>query len=144
VSGTREQQIDRRLGQASCARTQDGGVIDDLRVAVRWDDIDCSRRQEFRRALGQGAHRQRTLAREDVGEMAGPVGAEVLAEHERRWEFWRQCRFEQRERLDPARRGADDDEVIERSIRCHSFPTYPLRLLLNTVATRCACTKHTA
>ncbi|HEX5548988.1 MAG TPA: hypothetical protein VFX24_16400 [Ktedonobacterales bacterium] len=46
--------------------------------------------------------------------MAGPVRAEVLREHEWGGEIGRQRGYEPRERLDAARRGTYDHEVIER------------------------------
>ena len=74
----------------------------DLHEPVRRNDEDHAVLQGL--PLLDHSDGQRRVAGEDLVQMAGAAGVEMLRDHDRRREVGRQARHDARERLDAARR----------------------------------------
>ena len=74
-------------------------------------DVDGARVQRL--VAVDRAHRQRPAPGQDVGQRGVAAGTEVLGDDDRGRELHRQGGNERRERLDPARRGPDHDQLGE-------------------------------
>lgn len=86
-------------------------MIGDLDVAVGRDHKHDARLQGL--MVGHGAHRQRAAARQDLAQVAGVRGVEVLGDHDGSGEITRQRRHERGEGVDAARRCPDHHKLVE-------------------------------
>ncbi len=77
-------------------------AVADLHEPVRGDDEDHAVLQRL--SLLDHSDRQRGVTSEDLVQMAGAAGVEMLRDHDRRGEVGRQARHHAGERLDAARR----------------------------------------
>jgi hypothetical protein len=137
-SGRTEERIDGRPPAVLPGSAADRDVIvtDDQMMAGR-GDVNIARREVL--ALFRRHNRQARGAPEHLGEQAGFMIGRVQHDEKRRRQIGRQVSQQPLKRLDPAHRGANDDDVTLRRLRlrlliCQRTPPHAVTALWHTAA----------